>query len=183
MTHLLPPHADLALSHSSLQSALQIDPNQQQQPPNSSRNSPPKHHRKHPPESAEKSKKIKCDSKHPRCTACATAGTQCHQEDRHRQTLTPRGHTERIERQLLQCAALLKRHIPGFDLNNLDDILVREGIEIDTSDNALSVTFQFTPNSPQAAEQQGFPLRSEGPPPPMGGSPPEVIPILLLDSP
>src|SRR5271154_6488180 len=75
-----------------------------------------------------KSSITQCDSKHPRCTACATAGTPCNQEDRHRQTLTPRGHADRIERQLAQCEALLKHHHQGFDLNNLDEILAREGL-------------------------------------------------------
>ncbi|KAI5987176.1 fungal-specific transcription factor domain-containing protein [Pisolithus marmoratus] len=73
----------------------------------------------------------KCDSKHPKCTACATAGVPCQQEDRHRQTLTLRGHTEYIERQLALCDALLKRHIPGFALTNIEDISAREGVEID----------------------------------------------------
>ncbi|KAI0329260.1 hypothetical protein GY45DRAFT_1253296 [Cubamyces sp. BRFM 1775] len=202
MTHLLPPHADINLAHSSLQSALQIDPNQQ--PPNPQQPHPPpppgqqppsRKRRKvnengeEPPHPAEprrlrrsheacarcRSKKIKaspCDSKHPRCTACATAGTPCQQEDRHRQTLTPRGHTERIERQLLQCEALLKHRYPGFQLDDLDAILAREGIEIDTSEPTVSATFQFAPNSPQSGPNRGFPLRTEGgPPPPMGGSP------------
>ncbi|KAL1728187.1 fungal-specific transcription factor domain-containing protein [Schizophyllum commune] len=77
-----------------------------------------------------RSKKIKCDSKVPRCTACATAGTPCHQEDRQRQTLTPRGYTERLERQVAQMMALLSRRIPNFDLNNLDNIAAAEGIVI-----------------------------------------------------
>ncbi|KAF8150568.1 fungal-specific transcription factor domain-containing protein, partial [Crassisporium funariophilum] len=72
---------------------------------------------------------VQCDSKHPKCTACTTAGTGCHQEDRHRQTLTPRGHTEHLEHQLAQCEALIKRQIPGFSLENLKDVLVREGID------------------------------------------------------
>ncbi|TBU27069.1 fungal-specific transcription factor domain-containing protein [Dichomitus squalens] len=204
MTHLLPPHADLNLAHSSLQTALQIDPNQQppptpqqqqhpqpppQVPQSASRKrrkvdqnggesqqpaEPRRLRRSHEACARCRSKKIKCDSKHPRCTACATAGTPCHQEDRHRQTLTPRGHTERIERQLLQCEALLRRHYPNFDLNDLDTVLAREGIEIDTSDNAVSATFQFAPNSPQSGAGRGFPLRTEGPP--MGGSPPRGYP-------
>ncbi|KAH9945483.1 uncharacterized protein BXZ73DRAFT_86951 [Epithele typhae] len=200
MTHLLPPHPDLNLAHSSLQTALQIDPNQQ--PPPTPQHSPPppttpgsqpssRKRRKandgsdepvHPAEPRRlrrsheacarcRSKKIKCDSKHPRCTACATAGTPCQQEDRHRQTLTPRGHTERIERQLQQCEALLKRHNPSFDLNDLDAILAREGIEIDTGES--SSAFQFAPHSPQSATTRGFPLRSEGP---MDGSPPRGYP-------
>ncbi|KAI0774987.1 fungal-specific transcription factor domain-containing protein [Trametes elegans] len=194
------------LAHSSLQSALQIDPNQQPPPPQMQQQPPPppppgqqsvsRKRRKvaengdEPPHPAEprrlrrsheacarcRSKKIKaspCDSKHPRCTACATAGTPCQQEDRHRQTLTPRGHTERIERQLIQCEALLKRHYSNFHLEDLDSILAREGIDIDTSDATVSSTFQFAPNSPEPGPARGFPLRTEGPPPPppMGGSP------------
>ncbi|TEB09752.1 hypothetical protein FA13DRAFT_1058471 [Coprinellus micaceus] len=76
-----------------------------------------------------RSKKIKCDSKHPRCTACATAGTICNQEDRHRQTLTPRGHADHIEHQLAQCEALLKTHIAGFTLEHLEEHLTRAQID------------------------------------------------------
>ncbi|OCH90336.1 hypothetical protein OBBRIDRAFT_755152 [Obba rivulosa] len=123
-------------------------------------------------------RQIPCDSKHPRCTACATAGTPCHQEDRHRQTLTPRGHTERIERQLLQCDALLKRHIPGFTLEQLDDLCAREGVELDVNDATLNSTFQFAA-SPQAGPSRPFPLRTDvgqHPPPPGSGSPPRYPP-------
>ncbi|GBE88483.1 hypothetical protein SCP_1302990 [Sparassis crispa] len=201
MTHLLPPHADLNLNHSSLQSALQIDPNQQPPPaqqPQAPPLQPPPQSRKrrkadtngddgpHPAEPRRlrrsheacarcRSKKIKCDSKHPRCTACATAGTACHQEDRHRQTLTPRGHTERIERQLLQCDALLKRRIPDFNLDSLDDICSREGIEVDSSDNALSTTFQFAQPPGGGGSNRPYPLRTEAPPP-QPGSPPRTYP-------
>ncbi|CAL1715967.1 unnamed protein product [Somion occarium] len=115
-----------------------------------------------------RSKKIKCDSKHPKCTACATAGVPCQQEDRHRQTLIVRGYTELMERQLAGCVALLKRRDPGFDLNNLDEILAREGIEIDQNDqNAMQFAYQQPPGGPA----RGFPLRSEAPPPPNDGSP------------
>ena len=41
MTHLLPPHADLNLAHSSLQTALQIDPNQQPPPTPQQQQQPP----------------------------------------------------------------------------------------------------------------------------------------------
>jgi len=109
-----------------------------------------------------------CDSKYPRCTACATAGTACEQEDRHRQTLTPRGHAERIERQLLQTVALLKRHIPGFDLNNLDEICAREGLEIDPNVAPL-VGYQW-----QARAYP--PLRPGDPMPPKGFPPYPPIP-------
>ncbi|KJA23007.1 hypothetical protein HYPSUDRAFT_614687 [Hypholoma sublateritium FD-334 SS-4] len=142
---------------SSLQSALQMDPNQhlqlqQQQQQQEAPQTPATKRRKRAegndedgPASSEprrlrrsheacarcRSKKIKqCDSKHPRCTACATAGTACNQEDRHRRTLTPRGYTERLELQVAQCEALLKRHYPGFVLDSLDDLCAREGIDV-----------------------------------------------------
>ncbi|KAI0090239.1 fungal-specific transcription factor domain-containing protein [Irpex rosettiformis] len=96
-----------------------------------------------------------CDSKHPRCTACASAGVQCQQEDRHKQALVDRGHTEHVERQLLLCTALLKRHIPNFDLNDLEAIAAREAIEIDQNDvNAVQAGgFAFTQNG----SPRGFP--------------------------
>ncbi|EJD06683.1 uncharacterized protein FOMMEDRAFT_131550 [Fomitiporia mediterranea MF3/22] len=110
-----------------------------------------------------RSKKIKCDSKHPRCTACATAGVQCNQEDRHRKTLTPRGHVEKIERQLLQCQALLRRHIPGFSLENIENILIHEGIEVEPSSEDYTEAFQL-----HSANGVHRPYH-EGPPPPMSG--------------
>ncbi|KAL5485752.1 hypothetical protein ACEPAI_6793 [Sanghuangporus weigelae] len=113
-----------------------------------------------------RSKKIKasaCDSKHPRCTACATAGVQCNQEDRHRKTLTPRGHVEKIERQLLQCQALLRRRIPGFTLDNLESILVQEGIEVEPSNEDYAEVFHLQPAN---AVPRPF---SDGMPPPMSG--------------
>ena len=64
----------------------------------------------------------------------------------------------------MQCEALLKRQNPLFDLNDLDSICAREGIEVDTTDNAVSATFQFSPNSPQAGPSRGFPLRGQSPP-------------------
>ncbi|KAJ7127164.1 hypothetical protein C8R44DRAFT_733798 [Mycena epipterygia] len=120
-----------------------------------------------------RAKKIKashfqCDSKHPRCTACATAGVVCAQEDRHRNTLTPRGHLERIELQLAQCQLLLKRHIPNFDLADLDAILAREGLD---PNPPITGPFQYPPYMAppyQAAYppvyQHGYPM----PPPPAG---------------
>ncbi|KAF5381986.1 hypothetical protein D9615_004227 [Tricholomella constricta] len=121
-----------------------------------------------------------CDSKHPRCTACATAGTACHQEDRHRQTLTPRGHTERIEHQVAQCEALLKRHIPGFDLEKLDEILAREGIDVAAVNHPqLTPTFQFQP-APTSFARTVPPGGQQPMPPPQPGMyyppPPHMMP-------
>ncbi|KIK25070.1 hypothetical protein PISMIDRAFT_677624 [Pisolithus microcarpus 441] len=113
-----------------------------------------------------RSKKIKCDSKHPKCTACATAGVPCQQEDRHRQTLTLRGHTEYIERQLALCDALLKRHIPGFTLPNLDDICAREGVEIDG----------VPPSTPDFQGGQSFTQPHTGAPPPASPYYPPLVP-------
>ncbi|THV03178.1 hypothetical protein K435DRAFT_962559 [Dendrothele bispora CBS 962.96] len=128
-------------------------------------------------------KKIKCDSKHPRCTACVTAGTPCQQEDRHRQTLTPRGHTERLELLIAQCEALLKRHYPGFSVEHLDEILAREGIDptsVAPVAPGMSPAYQYTPPPPRpfrtdAASTAATPA----PPPPPAPSmpyPPHLMP-------
>lgn len=110
-----------------------------------------------------------CDSKHPRCTACASAGVQCNQEDRHRKTLTPRGHVERLEHQLLQCSALLRRHYPAFSLDDLDSILAREGIDVEPFPQDTGEAMQqFSPTAgpargPPPMQAKGYPY----PPPHM----------------
>lgn len=126
---------------------------------------------------------LQCDSKHPRCTACAHAGLECQQEDRHRQTLTPRDHVERVESLLGQCVALLKRHIPGFELSQLDDILSREGVEVSSPSNG-GLVLPIRPIShepPQdVAPLKGFhpmyPPPGMMPPPPPPGYPPHLMP-------
>ncbi|KAH8832511.1 hypothetical protein DL96DRAFT_1457837 [Flagelloscypha sp. PMI_526] len=112
-----------------------------------------------------RSKKIKvrersCDSKHPRCTACATANVQCEQEDRHRQTLTPRGYTEGLELQLKACAALLAHHIPGFQLRDIETHCARAGIDA----SALTVTIQPQASPPSAFYPSPSPLISASSP-------------------
>lgn len=77
-----------------------------------------------------RSKKIKCDSKLPSCSACQAANVECNQEDRHRQTLKPRGYTDMVEAQLAKCILLLDKLVPGFRLTDIDTILDREGIVI-----------------------------------------------------
>ncbi|KAJ7494589.1 fungal-specific transcription factor domain-containing protein [Mycena galericulata] len=120
-----------------------------------------------------RAKKIKCDSKHPRCTACATAGVVCAQEDRHRNTLTPRGHLERVELQLAQCALILKRHIPTFELGDLEAIMAREGIDPQPPAQTQGFAFQpymgpaYPANYPPVVYQHGYPM----PPPPPGYNP------------
>ncbi|CAE6413146.1 hypothetical protein ACGC1H_002950 [Rhizoctonia solani] len=73
-------------------------------------------------------KKIKCDSKHPNCGACESAGVECKQEDRHRQTLQPRGHLEHLESQLAKCTALLATFVHGFNLDHIDRHLEDSGV-------------------------------------------------------
>ncbi|KAJ7219910.1 fungal-specific transcription factor domain-containing protein [Mycena pura] len=113
-----------------------------------------------------RAKKIKCDSKHPRCTACASAGVVCAQEDRHRNTLTPRGHLERVEMQLAQCLLLLRRQRgPGFDLIDLESTLVREGIDPNPPPlGAFSQMNMYSPPYTPVVYQHGYPM----PPPPPG---------------
>ncbi|KAH7341956.1 fungal-specific transcription factor domain-containing protein [Rhizoctonia solani] len=73
-------------------------------------------------------KKIKCDSKHPNCGACESAGVECKQEDRHRQTLQPRGHLEHLESQLAKCNALLSRLVHGFNIDQIDRHMEDNGV-------------------------------------------------------
>ncbi|KAI3604716.1 c6 transcription [Moniliophthora roreri] len=191
-------------SSSSLQAALQMDVSIQPDSPSASaapidnNNSvatttarPTKRRRKNPDEDTAPSeprrlrrsheacarcrgKKIKCDSKHPRCTACVTAGTACNQEDRHRQTLTPRGHTERLEALIAQCDALLKRQIPGFSLDRIEEILAHEGIDPTTiQPHVPDSTIQY---------QNERPFRSEPAPPP-APPPPHMYPPGMMPPP
>ncbi|KAF8311076.1 hypothetical protein DL93DRAFT_2061475, partial [Clavulina sp. PMI_390] len=72
-------------------------------------------------------KKIKCDSMMPNCGACATAGVECTQEDRHRQMLKPRAWTDQLETQVEKCVALLERLIDGFRISDVDHWLAVYG--------------------------------------------------------
>jgi hypothetical protein len=54
---------------------------------------------------------------HPRCSACASANVDCHQEDRYHQKTTPRGHTDHLQAKLDHAEAMLKGIYGGdFDL-------------------------------------------------------------------
>lgn len=78
-------------------------------------------------------KKIKCDSMLPNCGACQGAGVECTQEDRHRQTLKPRGYTDQLEAQVDKCTLLLQKFIPGFKLEFLDYHLHQYGVPLPSS--------------------------------------------------
>lgn len=149
-----------------------------------------------------RSKKIKCDSKHPRCTACTTAGTVCNQEDRHRQRLTPRGLTTRMELMLAQCEALLKVHIQDFDINRIEEFLARQGIEpssitaanltadFQIQDSGTPRPFQIDPAAPpnQQPSPKAYPVPYPGPPmmhpyPPMMHYPPGPYPPMMQGPP
>ncbi|KAL4074971.1 fungal-specific transcription factor domain-containing protein [Scleroderma yunnanense] len=185
-------HTALHMDHTQQQQAQQGPPQQQQQPQQGPQQAPPtaskkrrkadgsensvsspseprRLRRSHEACARCRSKKIKaspCDSKHPKCTACATAGVPCQQEDRHRQTLTLRGHTEFVERQIALCDALLKRHLPGYSLANIEDICSREGIEIDGG----------PPSTPDFQNGQSFPQHHSGAPPPASSYYPPLVP-------
>ncbi|KAG8929189.1 hypothetical protein FRC01_004725 [Tulasnella sp. 417] len=72
---------------------------------------------------------------HEACARCRSkkikaANVECNQEDRHRQTLKPRGYTDMVEAQLAKCILLLDKFIPNFRLTDIDAMLEREGIPI-----------------------------------------------------
>ncbi|KAF8876723.1 hypothetical protein BD779DRAFT_1613239 [Infundibulicybe gibba] len=162
---------------SSLQSALQMDPNQhlqlqQQQEPPQAPQAPGKKRKKNEnstEESSSPSEPRRLRRSHEacaRCTACATAGTPYPH---------PRGHTERVEHQLRQCTALLKHHIRGFEISQLDEILAREGINVaDVSPPVPTPDFQFPSSTSKQFRPEGAP---PAPPPPQNGQPPPGYPV------
>ena len=92
----------------------------------------------------------------------------------------PRGHMERIERQLFQCETLLRKYISDFDLNKLDQILAREGISLDVPPSPMAPPNPGYPNPssiyPMSVmhmpDNRSFPLREVGP----GASSPTLPP-------
>ncbi|KAG8771417.1 hypothetical protein FRC15_003424 [Serendipita sp. 397] len=75
-------------------------------------------------------KKIKCDSGHPSCGACAAVGVTCQQEDRHRNKFQPRAHQEIIEYQLIQTIAIIRKWIPDYDPDRAVYFAQREGVSL-----------------------------------------------------
>ena len=97
-------------------------------------------------------KKIKCDSMLPDCGACQAAGVQCTQEDRHRQTLKPRGYTDQLEAQIQKCTVLLAKFIPGFKIEYLDYHLNALNVPFPSPSHDHSHEYNLPPYS--AAPQQ-----------------------------
>lgn len=83
--------------------------------------------------------------------------------------MTPRGHTERIESQVAQCEALLKRYVPGFELEKLEEILLREGLDIPSQITSPQTNFQFQQPPPPGPYRPGAPNAPQQPPPPQPG--------------
>ncbi|KAG8863142.1 hypothetical protein FRB96_009324 [Tulasnella sp. 330] len=86
-----------------------------------------------------RTKKIKCDSKLPSCSACTAAHVECNQEDRHRQTLKPRGYTDKLEVSLVKCVMVLQRLVPGFEeAPDVDALFERQNLSlVDVDVNAV----------------------------------------------
>ena len=91
----------------------------------------------------------------------------------------PRGHMERLERQLSQCDTLLRKYIPDFDIHNIDQILAREGISSDLPPSPMAPPNSSYPTPSPIYPMSGmqlpdnrFPLREVGP----GGSSPTLPP-------
>lgn len=83
----------------------------------------------------------------------------------------PRGHMERLERQLSQCEALLRKYIPDFELNKVEQIFAREGLSLDVPPPSMvPPNSGYPPPSPiypmsamHAPDNRSFPLREVGP--------------------
>ncbi|KAH8980297.1 hypothetical protein EDB86DRAFT_3248061 [Lactarius hatsudake] len=68
--------------------------------------------------------------------------------------------TSRTE--LAQCDVILKRCIPGFELENLEEILVREGVEVEANVPPISASFRSTPVC-GSSPPKGYPYVPPGP--------------------
>ncbi|CAE6519178.1 unnamed protein product [Rhizoctonia solani] len=110
--------------------------------------------------------RAQCDSKHPNCGACESAGVECKQEDRHRQTLQPRGHLEHLETQVAKCNALLSRLVHGFSLDQLDRHLEENSVVWPPA----GYDYEFPP-SPFVAPKPVVSAPGPAPSPPADGSP------------
>jgi len=83
----------------------------------------------------------------------------------------PRGHMERLERQLSQCEGLLRKYIPDFELNKLEQIFTREGLSSDLpTPSMVPPNSSYPPPSPiypmsvmHVPDNRSFPLREVGP--------------------
>src|SRR5258706_3713317 len=92
----------------------------------------------------------------------------------------PRGHMERLESKLSQCEALLRKYIPDFELNKIDQILTREGLSSDVPPPSIPPPNSgYPPPSPiypmsvmNVPDNRSFPLREVGP----GASSPTLPP-------
>jgi len=88
-----------------------------------------------------------------------------------RNTFMPRGHMERLERQLSQCEILLRKYIPDFEFSKLDQILAREGISLDVPPSPMAPPSSgYPPPSPiypmsvvHVPDNRSYPLREVGP--------------------
>jgi hypothetical protein len=76
---------------------------------------------------------------------------------------------ERLERQLSQCEGLLRKYIPDFDLNKLEQIFTREGLSLDVPPpSMIPPNSSYPPPSPiypmmHVSDNRSFPLREVGP--------------------
>lgn len=92
----------------------------------------------------------------------------------------PRGHMERLEGKLSQCEALIRKFLPDFELNKLDQFLNREGLSSDVPPPSIPPpNSSYPPPSPiypmsvmNVPDNRSFPLREVGP----GASSPTLPP-------
>lgn len=97
----------------------------------------------------------------PRCTACQRAGTNCEQEDRNRNTIVLRSTIDDLLRKLSACEALIKLHVPHFDLKSLDlspELPVATATAADPFVNVHSLHFPGHPSESSASHSPPLPV-------------------------
>lgn len=61
----------------------------------------------------------------------------------------------------MQAEALLKRHLPGFEMVNIEDVAAREGIDVDAN-MGMPSPFQFAPSRSFPPMRPGDPMPPKG---------------------
>lgn len=74
----------------------------------------------------------------------------------------------------MQAEALLKRHLPGFEMINIEEVAAREGVDVDAG-MGMQSPFQFAPSRPfsmRPGDPPGMPPKGFPYPPPQHMLPP-----------
>lgn len=94
-----------------------------------------------------RTKKLKCDSRLPRCTPCSNAQTECQQADVRRQTSYPRGYVENLEETCQVQEQILRRLVPDIPPSRYKELLVVDSARMEDLEGKLFGTKTSGPSA------------------------------------